>query len=127
MGTFDIRIRLPTGEEMDALVDTGSTFTKMPRSLLEGLGVRPIFESEVELGNGEVIFRPVGYLEIEVQGRRAPVPVAFGGDAERALLGATALETLGFSADPRNRRLVPTRSLEVLHRSRGASAARSPA
>src|SRR3972149_6058206 len=53
MGTFAVRIRLPTGEEMDALVDTGSTFTKMPRRLLEGLGVRPTFEREVELGNGE--------------------------------------------------------------------------
>src|SRR3989304_2367212 len=57
--------------------------------------------------------RRVGYVEIEVEGRKAPVPGAFADDGERPLLGATALEILGFSVDPQKRRLVPAPALDV--------------
>jgi len=39
--------------------------------------------------------------------------VAFADPGERPLLGATALEILGFSVDPQRRRLVPTPALDV--------------
>jgi predicted aspartyl protease len=113
-GTFGVALTLPTGEIIRAMVDTGAAFTKLPADLLERHGVRPLFQVEVELGNGAIVQRPVGYLEVGVLGRRAPVPVSFGRPGERAILGATALEILGFSADTRNRRLVPTPALELL-------------
>jgi len=122
MGTFEVTVGFPGGEEVLALVDTGATFTKLPSDLLARHGVRPLFETDVELANGEVVQRSVGYIDVEIQGRRAPVPVAFGKVRERPLLGATALEILGFSADARNQRLVPTPALELLMIRRAAAA-----
>jgi predicted aspartyl protease len=113
MGTFSVQARLPDGREMEVFVDTGSTFSKLPASDLESLGVRPSFDIEVELGDGTIVRRSVGYVELEVQGRQRLVPVAFGGVGERPLLGATALEILGFAVDPSRKELVPARSLEI--------------
>ncbi len=113
MGTFTVVVRLSNGREIEVLVDTGATFTKLPGPMLEALGVRAAFDRDFEIGDGSQLRRRVGYVEIELQGRKAPVPVAFAGDGERALLGATALEILGFSVDPQRRRLVPAPALDV--------------
>lgn len=113
MGTFSVRALLQNGRELELFVDTGSTFSKLPASELKSLGVRPSFEVETELGNGTIVRRSVGYVDLEVQGRRRLVPVAFGGLGERPLLGATALEILGFGVDPSQQALVPTRSFEL--------------
>ena len=113
MGTFTVTIRLTNGQEIPVLVDTCATFTKLPRRLLEAVGVRVSFEREFEIGDGSKLHRGVGYLEIELEGRKAPVPVAFADDGERPLLGATALEILGFSVDPQKRRFVPASALDL--------------
>jgi len=113
VGTFSINVRLPSGQEVEALVDPGATFTKLPRPVLESIGVSGAFVREFEIGDGRTVHRRVGYVEVEVDGRRAPVPVAFADPGERPLLGATALEILGFSVDPQRRRLVPTPALDV--------------
>lgn len=126
MGTFSVRARLPDGRERELFVDTGSTFSKLPASDLESLGVRPSFEVEAELGDGTFVRRSIGYVELEVQGRRRIVPVAFGGAGERPLLGAIALEILGFAVDPSRRALVPTRSMEIWARTMQRSCPASP-
>ena len=113
MGTFTVVVRLANGQEIEVLVDAGATFTKLPSRLLETLGVSASFERDFEIGDGTMLRRRVGYVEIEIEGRKAPVPVAFADDGERALLGATALEILGFSVDQQKRRLVPAPALDV--------------
>ena len=126
MGTFSVQARLPNGREMEVFVDTGSTFSKLHALDLESLGVRPSFDIEVELGDGTVVRRSVGYVELEVQGRQRLVPVAFGGVGERPLLGATALEILGFAVDPSRKALVPVRSLEIWGSVAAAGVATAP-
>ena len=113
MGTFTVVLRLADGREIEVLVDTGATFTKLPSRVLEDLGVSASFERDFEIADGSILRRRVGYVEVEVEGRKAPVPVAFAEDGERALLGATALEILGFTVDPQKRRLVPAPALDV--------------
>ena len=113
MGTFSVKAHLPDGREIEVFVDTGSTFSKLPASDLESFGVQRAFDIEVELGDGTIMRRSVGYIELEVQGRHRILPVAFGGVGERSLLGATALEILGFAVDASRQELVPTRSLEI--------------
>ena len=44
---------------------------------------------------------------LTIDGRKGAVPVAFGDPGEEAVLGATALETLGFMVDPVGQKLVP--------------------
>jgi len=113
MGTFSVKARLPDGRETEVFVDTGSTFSKLPAPDLDALGVSRSFDIEVELGDGAIVRRSVGYVELEVQGRRRILPVAFGGAGELSLLGATALEIFGFAADASRQELIPTRSLEI--------------
>ncbi len=113
MGTFTVAMRLPDGSDLGALVDTGATFSKLPAKLLRRLGVRPDFKTTVELGDGRLIRRQVGYVRLGLGRKRAPVPVMFGGSREETLVGATTLEILGLAPDPVRRRLVESRHLEV--------------
>ena len=116
MGTFTVQVSLPDRSRVRALVDTGATFSKLPSSVLRRLGVRPDFETRVELGDGRRIRRQVGYVRLGVAGKRAPVPVMFGGRGEEPLVGATTLEILGLAPDPVHRRLVESSHLEVSER-----------
>ncbi len=48
-----------------------------------------------------------------IDGRKAPVEVAFGEPGKEAVLGATALEILGFVVDPVGKKLVPRNLLAL--------------
>jgi hypothetical protein len=50
-----------------------------------------------------------------IDGRKAPVPVAFGEPGEESVLGATALEILGLNVDTVAQKLIP-RNLFALGR-----------
>ena len=56
--------------EVEMLVDTGSTYTILPRSLLEELGVKPIGKRKLKLADGRIIEREVGMIGIEVEGEK---------------------------------------------------------
>jgi hypothetical protein len=58
---------------------------------------------------------------LTVEGRRAGVTVAFGEPGEEAVLGATALETLGFMVDPVGKKLVPRNLFALTKRSKADS------
>ena len=60
MGTFDVELRigaadLSVWETVNALVDTGSTCSMAPASLLRRLGIEPEETVEFELAGGEVV------------------------------------------------------------------------
>lgn len=116
MGTFTVRARLPNGQKVEALVDTGATFSKLPSRLLRGIGVHPDFTTTVELGDGSRLRRQVGYVRLALAGKRALVPVMFGGQREQALIGATTLEILGLAPDPVRKSLTESPHLEVSER-----------
>src|SRR5438309_1771168 len=63
MGTFFHPITLigPAGEEtIDALVDTGSTFTTIPRPILERLGIASFTRARLRLATGEAEVTELG-------------------------------------------------------------------
>ena len=65
MGTFSVEIEIgdPPGErfeELSALVDTGSTYTVVPRQLLEHLGVLPYRTVPFRLADGRVVEGELG-------------------------------------------------------------------
>lgn len=86
-------------EELEAVVDTGATFSKVPRSLAVRLGLEGKYETEVELGDKRRIKRKLSLAEIEIEEVRRPVLVAIG-EEERPVIGYTALELLGFRVNP---------------------------
>ena len=115
MGTFNVDVTISpadfsAGETITALVDTGSTCSMAPASLLRRLGIAPDHATEFELAGGEVVSYETGLAGFSVEGRRGWGRVIFGPEGEY-ILGATALEDLALMVDPVNYRLVPTRML----------------
>ena len=94
--------------EIEAWVDTGSTYTWLPRTLLEALSLEPAEEREFILANGRRETRRVAQARISLGGPAFYTYCAFAEEGEEFLLGAVALEEAGLAVDPVNRRLVPT-------------------
>ena len=112
MGVFRQRIELgsPDGsryEGVEAIVDTGATYTMVPRSMLDRLGVVPHRRTRLKLADGRVEERDVGRTWIRIDGEAEVSLVVVGEEGTEPLLGAHALEGLGLAADPVHRRLVP--------------------
>lgn len=108
-----IRVQGPKGSaDLEALVDTGATFTKIPVRLASKLGLEAKYETQVELGEGRVIERALAMAEIEMDGVARPVLVTVGEEGEKPLVGYTTLEHLGFKVNPLTRRLEKTTAIE---------------
>ena len=95
------------------LVDTGAMFTKVPRALLERLGVPVESSYTAELADGSRIERPRGRTIIRLEGKGFPTPVTFGEEGEQNLLGAMALEDAMLAVDPHSQRLLPVIAPEM--------------
>ncbi len=98
--------------EVETLVDTGATFTKIPRSVADQVGLEVKYETSVELGDGTIITRQLALAEVEVEEVRMPVLVAISDGTETPLLGLTTLEILGFKVNPVTRPLEKTPAIE---------------
>ena len=118
MGTFRATIDIgdPAGQrwdQVDALVDTGSSYTWLPADLLARLGVSPQFRREFMTADARVIERDMAVTTARWDGQTLPTLVVFGDEGSMPLLGAYTLEGFGLAADPINRRLVPVRGLAM--------------
>ena len=116
MGTFrvDMEIGDPQGgryERLEALVDTGSTYTVLPRSLLQRLGVEPYARDKFRLADGRIVEEDIGQTWVRVDGRSVITIVVFGEEGVSPLLGAYALEGVRLAPDPVGKRLVPVEGL----------------
>ena len=112
MGVFDWPIRLDSmdGErslQLDAMVDTGSSYTIVPASLLRNLGVAPTEKVGLVLADGRRVTYDIGEARATISGRSTPTWVVFGEDGADPLLGAYTLEGLLLTVDPWTLKLVP--------------------
>ena len=113
MGMFEVKVQLASltapgrTEEISLLVDTGATLSWIPREVLHKLGVTAFSRLPFSLADGRRLERDVTAVLVTFDGRKAPVEVAFGEPGEEAVLGATALEGLGFMVDPVAKKLIP--------------------
>ena len=123
MGTFVVEIEVgdlggSRFETVEALVDTGATYTMLPASLLRRLGVTPIDRQGFILANGQRIQRDIGETAIRIDGRRVRTTlVVFSDEGSQSLLGAFTLEAFSLAADPVNQRLIPVDALAMAYRS----------
>jgi len=119
MGMSEVTVRLANltapnrTEEVSLLVDTGATLSWVPRPVLESLNATVFSRLPFELAAGRQLERDVTTLLLTIDGRKAPVAVAFGESGEASVLGATALESLGLLVDPVAQKLIP-RNLRML-------------
>ena len=116
MGTFNVSIQIGdlAGEqfvEVQALVDTGSTYTVLPQDVLEQLGIIQEGQRSFELGDDRLVEYPIGYARMRLGEDQTIVLVVFGPEGISPLLGATALEHLSLAVDPIHQRLIPVPAL----------------
>lgn len=114
MGTFSQRIAIASivGDrfrEMDALVDTGATYTCIPRSFVDELGIRPEEYATFVLADGREVSYPIAQVRMRLNGRERFTICVFGEEGTEPLLGAVTLEEFGLAVDPLNKRLIPVR------------------
>jgi predicted aspartyl protease len=106
-------IRLERAENVDTVVDTGSTFTTIGRETLQRIGVQKIGTTEVTLANGNRVLKDYGGALLVVEGRPVICTVIFGDPGDLCLLGATTLEQACFGVDPLNKKLVPISAIQA--------------
>jgi clan AA aspartic protease len=111
MGTFRVFIQLAGAdserfETMEALVDTGASYTWIPRDVLTGLGAQPDEDRLFVLADGREIRYPMAWVRIKLGERIQPTLAVFGEPGTEPILGAFTLEGFGLGVDPVNRRLI---------------------
>ncbi len=111
MGTFLVSLEVgdPQGERfetVEALVDTGATYTTLPASTLRRLGVSPQRRGLFRLADGSRIERDIGQTRVRLEGDEAIVPVIFGDEDAQPLVGAVTLEIFLLGVDPVEGRLM---------------------
>ena len=112
MGIFYVRIGVSDGnggatEWVNALVDTGATYSVLPSSLLrDRVGVRPTTRLVFTFANGEQERLPVGVASFRYGDTEVPSRVVFGKEGQY-LLGATTLQMMGLIADTTEHQLIP--------------------
>ena len=118
MGTVAVTIGIgdPQGqrfENIEAIVDTGSTFTAIPRTTLQRLGVPVARSAQSELADGSKAPVDIGKTMIRLEGLEFSTPVTFAEAGEPTLLGMVTLEEALLAVDPVARRLIPTNALRL--------------
>jgi len=114
MGTFYVGCKVENHKDQKKaavvsklLVDTGSEFTWLPGEILERIGIEPVKKDlQIQMANGQVITRSVGYAILRVDKYETTDEVVFAQKGDMALLGSRAMEGMNVHVDARRKRLV---------------------
>ena len=114
MGTFRTTIMIESAEHRgdlrtvdNALVDTGSEYTWVPREVLAELGIKPELTQRFIVADGRQLERQLGIAIVHAAGAKAPDFVVFAEPGDMVLLGARSLEGLNVRVDSQRKQLVP--------------------
>jgi len=99
--------------ELELLVDTGAVLTAVPRKILEELKIKPVGKRRLRMFGGQIVEREIGVTLISYVEAYAGITVIFAEEKDTPVLGATALEALGYQVDPITRQLKPTELLMI--------------
>jgi clan AA aspartic protease len=107
MGAFNVRFEIghPASDQwlsLEALVDTGSPYTWVPRDLVEQIGLAAQFQRKFETADGRVIVRDVAVARARLDGPTLPTVVVIADPGDSALLGVVTLEEFGLGVDTVN-------------------------
>ena len=112
MGTVITTIEVgdPQGRNfrgVEVEVDTGSTYTALPRGILNALGVPVNRSVQSRLADGSLETVDIGQTAIRLGGREFITTVIFAAEGEPSLLGVITLEDALLAVDPVNNELIP--------------------
>ncbi len=93
--------------EIDAIVDTGSTFVCISREDIEKIGLPFRNNVNIKTANGIASRRTFKGAEIELKDRSIVMDILENDDNTPALIGYLLLEALDFVVDPKSQRVIP--------------------
>ncbi len=102
-----------TGATVRFLVDSGATYSLLPKAAWERIGLAPRRRVTFTLADGTAIERDVSECYIVLPQGEGHTPVILGELGDEALLGVVTLEILGLVFNPFSRTLHPMRMLLV--------------
>jgi len=98
-------------EDVKLLVDSGATYSFLPKAVWEAIGLKPKRKVSFTLADGTAVERSVSEAFITLPQGEAHTPVILGEKDDEGLLGVVTLEILGLVFNPFDRTLHPTRML----------------
>ena len=121
MATVKVTIGVgdPQGQhfmDLEVTAGTGSTFTAVPRDLLQRLGVPVMRSAQSELADGSIAPVDIGRTVIRFQGEEFPTSVIFAEEGEPSRLGVVTPEEALLAVDPVAGRLIPKNVLRPTRR-----------
>lgn len=87
------------------LVDTGAIDSLVPKDSLESIGLKPKAQRTYELADGSEVKMDITTADIEFMGEIVGGTIIFAEPGTEAILGVTALESVGIEVDPQNQKL----------------------
>jgi clan AA aspartic protease len=107
------QVKGPKGKrtEVKFLVDSGATYSVLPRKVWRAVGLKPKRKMTFTLADGTTIERSISEAYVKLPQGEAHTPVVLGEDGDQALLGVVTLEILGLVFNPFDRTLRPMRML----------------
>jgi len=107
------QVKGPSGkkETVQFLVDSGATYSLLPKKVWETIGLEPQRMLSFSLADGTLIERSVSEAFVIFPQGEAHTPVILGEEGDEALLGVVTLEILGLVFNPFDRTLHPMRML----------------
>ena len=112
MGIFNVEFTIGSADgsrslSLVGMIDTGSLYSIIPASVLDGLGIARDETEQFRLADGSIREMDLGLARLEMDGRARTVHIAFGPDDDVVVIGAMTLERFGVAVDPVHRRLIP--------------------
>ena len=100
-------------EDIEVTVDTGATFTAVPRTLLQDLEVPVARSARSRLADGSTAPVDICWTMIRLDGRMFPAQVTFAEENQPSLLGVVTLEEALLAVDPVGQQLVPVEAVRL--------------
>lgn len=121
MGTFSVQVEIgspdrSTFRPVEAMVDTGATFSAVPGKLLEELGYRPIARRPFAMADGRLVERDLGEVPLRIDGEVRTTTCIFADEGSPVLLGAVTLEQFLLAPDPVRKELIPVPGFALMAR-----------
>ncbi|MBI3987312.1 MAG: aspartyl protease family protein [Lentisphaerae bacterium] len=98
-------------ENVKFLVDSGATYSLLPKAVWESIGLKPKRKLTFTLADGTTVERAVSEAFVVFPQGDAHTPVILGEEGDQALLGVVTLEILGLVLNPFARTLQPMHML----------------
>jgi predicted aspartyl protease len=114
MGTFYVGCKVENHKNQKRasvvpklLVGDENVFTWLPGETLQRIGIEPVKKDLlIQMANGQLLTRSVGYAILRVDKYETIDEVVFGQEGDLSLLGSRAMEGMNVHVDARRKRLV---------------------